>query len=119
MRELDQLFSEKKAAIEQAEHALKKAKVEREQIKEELDARERHTAAAAEAAAKECDTVANAWAKVTEGRKELEKREQDLKIASSTIAERLDFMKAGDEELEEKGERWNNWPRKFKKSSWN
>lgn len=103
MRELDQLFSEKKAAIEQAEHALKKAKVEREQIKEELDARERHTAAAAEAAAKECDTVANAWAKVTEGRKELEKREQDLKIASSTIAERLDFMKAGDEELEEKG----------------
>ena len=28
MRELDQLFSEKKAAIEQAEHALKKAKVE-------------------------------------------------------------------------------------------
>jgi len=103
MRELDQLFSEKKAAIEQAEHALKKARVEREQIKEELDARERHTAAAAEAAAKECDAVANAWAKVAEGRKELEKREQDLKIASTTIAERLDFMKAGDEELEEKG----------------
>ena len=39
MRELDQLFSEKKLAIEQAEHALKKTKVEREQIKEELDAR--------------------------------------------------------------------------------
>jgi len=103
MRELDQLFSEKKLAIEQAEHALKKTKVEREQIKEELDARERHTAAAAEAAARECDTVAQAWAKVTEGRKELEKREQDLKIASNTISERLDFIKTGDEELEEKG----------------
>jgi len=103
MKELDSLFLEKKEAIERAEHALKKAKVEREQIKEELDARERHTAVAAEAAAKECDVVAQAWAKVTEGRKQLDAKENELKIAQGTIQERLELMKNGDEELDLKG----------------